>query len=249
MNVGANNVTTWALALNWNVVVIAGVKRQLLWLVTSQTIFLKMKFVAVVLLAVAVAVMAMPNGYDHLRPAALAEAEVQNMFTAFMSEHERVYVGAEKQKRFHIFRTNVEKARYLNAITRNNVYGVTKFSDLSEQEFNNMYLMKPKSPEQIRKMFPANTQVVKSFPSNDLPESFDWRQKGAVTDVKNQGACGSCWAFSTTGNIEGQNFIKTKKLVSLSEQQLVDCDHECVQYEGQQSCDDGCNGGKFISRF
>jgi len=108
-----------------------------------------------------------------------------------------------------------------------------------------LYLGTPAKPDKNLPVAPnAPESVIAALPTN-----FDWRTKGAVTPIKNQGQCGSCWAFSTTGNVEGQYFLAGNKLVGLSEQNLVDCDHECMIYEGQKSCDSGCDGGLMPNAF
>ncbi|KAH7676163.1 cathepsin L, partial [Aphelenchoides avenae] len=77
------------------------------------------------------------------------------------------------------------------------------------------------------------------FPVNvDVPESVDWREKGAVTPVKDQGFCGSCWAFSATGALEAAHFLKTGQLIELSEQNRFDCATESAGYENGD-CNEG----------
>ncbi|KAK1133260.1 cathepsin L1-like [Acipenser oxyrinchus oxyrinchus] len=108
--------------------------------------------------------------------------------------------------------------------------GMNHFGDLTDQEFNKMNGFRPDPA--LRKL-----PVFNSTGSTVRPKSIDWRGKGYVTRVKNQGTCGSCWAFSATGALEGQYFKKTGRLVSLSEQNLVDCTEE-YKY---RNC--GCHGG------
>lgn len=177
----------------------------------------------------------------------IATSELKNLFQQFIQKYERMYTtdAAETERRFNIFKTNVEKARFYNAMTEDNVYGITKFSDMEESEFNAQYLMKnPITPDEYRKTFLKNAKVdrVPKKLVDAAPETWNWMDHGAVTAVKNQGSCGSCWAFSTTGNVEGQWYLANKELIPLSEQQLVDCDHYCDPAE-PKACDAGCNGG------
>jgi len=107
---------------------------------------------------------------------------------------------------------------------------VNEFAHMDPDEFANHYFGL-KRPEKIWGDAPKlGTHVYSGAP---LADSVDWTTNGAVTDVKNQGQCGSCWSFSTTGSLEGAWQIKTGQLISLSEQQFVDCDQ----------VDHGCQGG------
>lgn len=176
---------------------------------------------------------------DDLRQGLLnAEAH----FAHFVKKFNKKYSGEEEHaRRFSIFKKNMHKALRYQKLDREAVHGITKFSDLTEEEFRKHYLGFNTSPA-------PRTPPAPILPTDDLPPDFDWRQLGAVTPVKNQGACGSCWTFSTTGAIEGANFMKTGKLISLSEQQLVDCDHECDSSEPDE-CDSGCNGGLMTTAY
>ncbi|XP_047173139.1 ervatamin-B-like [Vigna umbellata] len=159
----------------------------------------------------------------------LYESSVAEAFQQWKSQHGRTYADdAEKEKRFKIFEKNLEYIeKFNNAGKKSYKLGLNPFSDLTEEEF-----IASHTGLKLNSSLPRSTSAT---PLNveDIPTSLDWRERGAVTDVKDQGRCGSCWAFSAVAAVEGIFQITNKKLISFSEQQLVDCDNDS----------NGCDGG------
>ncbi|GJN32303.1 hypothetical protein PR202_gb20800 [Eleusine coracana subsp. coracana] len=182
------------------------------------------------------------------RPGLLPEAQ----FAAFVRRHGRRYSGPEEYAhRLRVFAGNLARAAAHQALDPTARHGITPFSDLTREEFearltglHHAQELIPRGLHDAAVEPPATEEQVARLPSR-----FDWREKGAVTDVKMQGACGSCWAFSTTGAVEGANFLATGKLLNLSEQQLVDCDHTCGGTAAMQGCDNGCSGGLMTNAY
>jgi cathepsin L len=153
-----------------------------------------------------------------------------------MAQNGRVYKSkAELVARQEIWTKNDLYITEFNKEKHSYTLGHNEFSDKTNEEFQKLYL-----PSKLDLSKPRLGQEHIATGAA-LPSSVDWRPLGYVTPIKNQGQCGSCWAFSTTGSLEGQHFNKTGQLVSLSEQNLVDCSDA----EGNQ----GCNGGLMDQAF
>ncbi|KAB0802752.1 hypothetical protein PPYR_04938 [Photinus pyralis] len=170
----------------------------------------------------------------------------QEEWKSFKETHNKEYENETEEKfRMKIYMENVRKIeihnqRYANNLT-NYKLGVNKFADMLYHEFvhtfngfNRSNHLTPEEHESDGIPFIPPAHV-------ELPKSVDWRTKGAVTDLKDQGRCGSCWSFSATGALEGQHFRQTGKLVSLSEQNLIDC--------STKFGNNGCNGGLMDNAF
>ena len=152
----------------------------------------------------------------------------QDQFEAYKLEFGKHYSKSESTYRKSVFLKNVEEIEKHNALS-NTLYkkGINQFTDLTDEEFRDTY-MGELTP-------PVNRIVMNDITVGDV----DWRVKGGVTSVKNQGSCGSCWAFAATAAHESYQVLTNKEpiTIALSPQQLVDCSY-ISPYENQ-----GCNGG------
>ncbi|VFQ87675.1 unnamed protein product [Cuscuta campestris] len=160
-----------------------------------------------------------------------SEESLWDLYERWRSHHTVSRDLDEKQKRFNVFKANVMHIHKVNKMNRPYKLKLNGFADMTNHEFRSAYSSKVRHHRMLH-----GTRASTGFMYADvenLPTSVDWRTKGAVTPIKNQGKCGSCWAFSTVVGVEGINKIKTGQLVSLSEQELVDCEKD----------NDGCDGG------
>ncbi|KAL0488194.1 cysteine protease [Acrasis kona] len=161
-----------------------------------------------------------------------------DLFGQYIAKYKKRFSTIDEyNKRLKIFSQNIKKIEVLNQIHNRSsvIYDLNEFTYMSEQEFRNQKLMNFNA-----KRYEYGMEVLKEAKFvgsvndvQDPPEEFDWRTKNVVTPVKDQGSCGSCWAFSAMQNIESQWAIKGNNLTSFSAQQLIDCDN--------QDC--GCLGG------
>jgi C1A family cysteine protease len=155
-------------------------------------------------------------------------ANIHPQFLEFVGRYNKVYNNdAEFLKRMEIFKNNMAlAAEWSHQGTAR--FGATEYADMTPQEFAEQRLMTDLPPyERLGEEFVPNPNAPAA------PRQFDWRDQGAVSPVKNQAQCGSCWAFSATENLESVNFLKTKTLPIAAPQQIVDCDKDWY----------GCSGG------
>lgn len=172
---------------------------------------------------------------DYASTFTLGEDYEWKEFGNFMDRFKKRYNNLEEMRnRFQIFRENLRGIVLHNSNFNSSfTMGVNQFTDLTPEEFRMYYISGMKGAM-------VGSYGCKAFSSSasSAPSAIDWRTKGAVTSVKDQGQCGSCWTFSSTGSAEGAWAISTGKLVDLSEQQLVDC-ATGVAYGSH-----GCSGGQ-----
>lgn len=161
-----------------------------------------------------------------------------DLFELWVRKHGKSYSSIEeKWVRLEVFKDNLMHVDETNRKSSSYQVGLNEFADLSHEEFKATHLGILGRRRRKSNNYPFSFRYAHV---SDLPKFVDWRKNGAVTDVKNQGSCGSCWAFSTVAAVEGINQIVTGNLTSLSEQELIDCD---------TNFNKGCNGGLMDHAF
>jgi len=156
-------------------------------------------------------------------------------FKAWKAKFGKAYAHADEEVyRYGVFQSNMETIEAHNAKGFPWTMGANQFADMTPAEFLTTYGGGAKVPSSV----PVSAPQPGLLSDDDLPSSVDWTTQGVVTPVKNQGQCGSCWTFSTTGSVESINAINGNGLTPLSEQQLVDC--------STAAPNSGCNGGNVM---
>ncbi len=146
------------------------------------------------------------------------ELNPEILFEGFIQKYKKSYPSkAERARRFLIFKNNLLKIREYNSDPNDSgSYSINHLADVMIEEITG--IVQPKWYEMPMKTFKSAGNL------SDIPAKFDWREHGAVTSVKQQGSCGSCWTFSVAGVVEGAYFRKHNRLFDFSEQQILDCD-------------------------
>ncbi|KAL2933302.1 KDEL-tailed cysteine endopeptidase CEP1 [Bienertia sinuspersici] len=198
----------------------------------------KINFILLVSLVLAL-VIGLSEGFDFNDKDLESEDSLWDLYQRWRSHHTVSRSLDDKHKRFNVFKENVKHVHHVNKMDKPYKLKLNKFADMTSHEFRTHFAGSKIRHHRMLQGKKASESFMYANADN-VPTSVDWRKKGAVTPIKNQGQCGSCWAFSTVAAVEGINQIKTGKLVSLSEQELVDCD---------TSENQGCNGGLMDSAF
>jgi len=186
--------------------------------------------------------------------------ETKEKFEVWMAEHKKSYHHhhyEEELRRHIIWNAHDEYIECHNSQSSSYKLGHNQFSDLTNKEYRELNNLGKKTSSEIKSILHkeetqknvlrlgvskeslSEQRKLQEKSKKKIPTNKDWVTEGAVTPVKDQASCGSCWSFSATGAIEGAIYVKHGKLVSLSEQMLVDCDKK----------DDGCNGGLMDNAF
>ncbi|KAF5743709.1 vignain [Tripterygium wilfordii] len=179
-------------------------------------------------------VLSIAESFDFHEKELESDDSLWDLYERWRSHHTVSRSIVEKHERFNVFKENVKHVHRTNKMDKPYKLKLNKFADLTNHEFKSMYAGSKIKHHRTFRGAPSASGSFMYANVESVPPSVDWRKKGAVAAVKDQGQCGSCWAFSTVVAVEGINYIKTNKLVTLSEQELIDCDTQQNQ---------GCNGG------
>lgn len=180
---------------------------------------------------------ALAAAYD---PADIASDPDFGAFHQFIAKHRggNTYRDEiETLARFQVFKQTLSRVKELNSQNgRTEKHGITQFADLTPAEFRTKHMGAMPTSEKLKKrMVPLDHGVAQNYTAS----SINWRSLGALTPIKNQGQCGSCWAFSATEQLESDYFIKYGVLKTLSPQQITSCTTTCY----------GCQGGNPINAW